>query len=302
MFPTWEGRPGGVAPRGESGPSGPVTAPAVGHAACECAAANGAAGKAAIACALGHRTLVTPELVAVVGDTGYRVHSVAVPLAPLDPLLLAGWLADFYGDAEFVVHGGLGDLGLGSLGASHLRMLDRLPVLLRPAGVPPVGAAEEVRDRGAVAGWTRTVVAGYPFPEAGIASPGALLDPRVLATPGLRLLVRTEYGRPVAAGFAYDDRRSLGIYWLATLPARPSVWPRSVPPCCPRPPPACRSTSGWASKSWARRPGGWVAPRALSWQHRMTVAPYIHRPTVSPAPSTDHPHCLVGSGSPPPGW
>lgn len=181
-----------------------------------------AAAKAAIACALGHRTLVTPELVAVAGDTGYRVHSVAVPLAPLDPLLLADRLADFYGDAEFVVQDyvGLGDLGLGSLGASHLRMLDRLPVLLRPAGVPPVGAAEEVRDRGALAGWTRTVVAGYPFPEAGIASPGALLDPRVLATPGLRLLVRTEYSRPVAAGFAYDDRRSLGIYWLATLPAR----------------------------------------------------------------------------------
>ena len=80
----------------------------------------------------------------------------------------------------------------------------------------PAAALEPVADRAGLADAERTVLTGFPMLGA---APGTLLPPDSLGVPGLGVWLARRDGAPAGAVAAYDDGASLGIYFLATLPA-----------------------------------------------------------------------------------
>ena len=99
--------------------------------------------------------------------------------------------------------------------------VDRMPLMLRPAGgaAPPGSGAAVVLVAGqeALVQAERVIVDGFPRPALQPYRPGRMLPPQVLTTPGWRTWLAYRHGRPAAACCTYDDGATLGVYWLAAL-------------------------------------------------------------------------------------
>jgi GNAT superfamily N-acetyltransferase len=102
-------------------------------------------------------------------------------------------------------------------------MVDRMPLMLRPAGdlVPPDGAGTRVvrvAGPGELAEAERVIVDGFPRQALQPFRPGRMLPAEALAAPGWRAWLAYHGGEPAAACCSFDDGASVGVYWLATLP------------------------------------------------------------------------------------
>ena len=103
-----------------------------------------------------------------------------------------------------------------------------MPVMVRAAGrlaatVPDGVTVARVTDGDGLAEAERVVVDGFPLPAHQPYVPGTALPPRVLDLPGWSVWLACRAGRPAAAVCTYDDGRTLGVYWLATLPGHRSA-------------------------------------------------------------------------------
>jgi hypothetical protein len=88
------------------------------------------------------------------------------------------------------------------------RLLGHPPLLLRPTGEvapPPPGWLEvvEVDDGRTLTDWEQVAIEGYPFDDLRPASPGRLVDDRLLADPSFHAWVGYRDGDPVAIGTSY---------------------------------------------------------------------------------------------------
>ena len=107
--------------------------------------------------------------------------------------------------------------------------VDRMPLMLRPAGDPgPRETAVGIQvvraaGRGALAEAERVIVDGFPRPALQPYRPGRMLPPQALLVPGWRTWLAYRGAEPAAACCAYDDGAALGIYWLAALPRSRSL-------------------------------------------------------------------------------
>lgn len=124
---------------------------------------------------------------------------------------------DSFGDLALRRHGGARDGGV---------TVDRMPLMLRPAGGAPPGnraAVALVADQEALVQAERVIVDGFPRPALQPYRPGRMLPSQVLTTPGWRIWLAHHHGRPAAACCTYDDGAALGVYWLAALPEHRSA-------------------------------------------------------------------------------
>jgi GNAT superfamily N-acetyltransferase len=124
---------------------------------------------------------------------------------------------DSFGDLALPRHGGSKDGGV---------TVDRMPLMLRPAGGAPAGpraAVVLVTDQAALVQAERVIVDGFPRPALQPYRPARMLPPWVLTTPGWRTWLAYRHGRPAAACCTYDDGAALGVYWLAALPEHRSA-------------------------------------------------------------------------------
>jgi GNAT superfamily N-acetyltransferase len=124
---------------------------------------------------------------------------------------------DSFGDLAPRRHGIARDAGV---------TVDRMPLMLRPAGSGPPGnsaAVVHVTDQESLVQAERVIVDGFPRPALQPYRPGRMLPPWVLATPGWRTWLAYRHGRPAAACCTYDDGATLGVYWLAVLPEHRSA-------------------------------------------------------------------------------
>jgi GNAT superfamily N-acetyltransferase len=99
----------------------------------------------------------------------------------------------------------------------------RMPVMNRPPAPVDVFTARgatvaEVGDEDELAEAERVIVDGFPQRAHQPWARGQALPPRLLGVPGWRAWLARRDGEPAAAGFTFDDGRSVGVYWLATLP------------------------------------------------------------------------------------
>ncbi len=128
--------------------------------------------------------------------------------------------------SRLVVEDSFGDLAL-PLGGNVA--VDRMPLMLRPAGDPaPAGngaGARVVRvtGRDELARAERVIVDGFPRPALQPFRPGRMLPAEALAAPGWRAWLAYHDAEPAAACCAHDDGAALGVYWLATLPGYRSL-------------------------------------------------------------------------------
>jgi len=124
---------------------------------------------------------------------------------------------DSFGDLALRRHGGARDAGV---------TVDRMPLMLRPAGSAPPGdraAVVLVADHEELVQAERVIVNGFPRPALQPYRPGRMLPPWVLTTPGWRTWLAYRHGRPAAACCTYEDGATLGVYWLAALPEHRSA-------------------------------------------------------------------------------
>lgn len=97
----------------------------------------------------------------------------------------------------------------------------RMPVMGRPPGpvLAPAGVCvRRVSGATELAVAERVVVDGFPYPDLEARTPGSFLDPRLLDVSGLSFWLALRDGKPAGAAASYCDGRSVGTYWLATLP------------------------------------------------------------------------------------
>jgi GNAT superfamily N-acetyltransferase len=113
--------------------------------------------------------------------------------------------------------------GMLDLPAGDRAVVDRMPLMVRPAG----GAAQpdpdgvwvvQAADAAMVVQAERVIVEGFPRPALQPFQPGRMLPAQVLRTPGWRTWLAYRGAEPAAACCSYDDGAAVGIYWLATLP------------------------------------------------------------------------------------
>jgi hypothetical protein len=127
-------------------------------------------------------------------------------------------------------------------------LLGHPPLLRRPAGEvepPPPGWSDvvEVTDGRTLADWERVAIEGFPFDDLRPASPGRLVDPRLLADRCFHAWVGYLDGEPVSIGTSYlahgvnvftlgvtlPDHRGRGAWQLharrrlARFPSRPAM-------------------------------------------------------------------------------
>ena len=101
--------------------------------------------------------------------------------------------------------------------------IDRMPVMVKPAGaVPLTGIRPGVRVVQASTGSTlgqaeKVIVDGFPQPALQPYRPGRSLPPALHTVPGWRVWLAYHEGEPAAACCTYDDGTAVGVYWLATL-------------------------------------------------------------------------------------
>lgn len=89
-------------------------------------------------------------------------------------------------------------------------VLKHMPVMVRsPGPIAVTGEATRV-DAASFADATKVIVDGFPA-IAGF-------PPSILELPGWHFWLSERDGLPAAAGYGFDDGRSVGIYLLATLP------------------------------------------------------------------------------------
>src|SRR6266542_1795120 len=108
--------------------------------------------------------------------------------------------------------------------AAIVELIDRMPVVIRPAAqvpvvVPPNVRVAAVAEADELAEAERVVVDGFPLPIYQPWTRGQALPPHVLRLPGWRVWLAYRDGLPAAAGYTYDDGVAVGVYWLATLPS-----------------------------------------------------------------------------------
>jgi GNAT superfamily N-acetyltransferase len=125
---------------------------------------------------------------------------------------------DSFGDLALRRHGGARDGGV---------TVDRMPLMLRPAGRAPssanMSAVVLVADHASLVQAERVIVDGFPRPALQPYRPGRMLPPWVLTAPGWRTWLAYRHGRPAAACCTFDDGTALGVYWLAALPEHRSA-------------------------------------------------------------------------------
>ncbi|MFB7618841.1 GNAT family N-acetyltransferase [Kitasatospora sp. NPDC056181] len=77
---------------------------------------------------------------------------------------------------------------------------------------------DEVLDADEFAEVERAVVEGFPITERQPWTRGGMLPGDLLREPGFRAWLGRIGGVPAGASLTYDDGRSTGVYWVATLP------------------------------------------------------------------------------------
>lgn len=115
-----------------------------------------------------------------------------------------------------------------SFGVSEAVMPAGVTTVRMPVMVRPWAPVEPHLPRGVSAGPVlcvaeleraeQVIVDGFPQPHLRPWAPGVALAPRVLGLQGWRVWLARQHGVPAAAGCTYDDGRTVGIYWLTTLP------------------------------------------------------------------------------------
>ncbi|GGV12678.1 hypothetical protein GCM10010495_27810 [Kitasatospora herbaricolor] len=81
---------------------------------------------------------------------------------------------------------------------------------------------DEARDEDALAAVERTVVEGFPVPAHQPVTRGGMLPRDLLGEPGIRAWRARVQGQDAGACLTYDNGRTVGVYWAATLPAHRS--------------------------------------------------------------------------------
>lgn len=106
-------------------------------------------------------------------------------------------------------------------GVRTMRMpvMDRQPGPVEQVqGIEVTRAVARVGDVDELAAAERVIVDGFPQKVHQPYLRGQALPPHVLEITGWTAWLARRDGEPAAAGFSYDDGKSVGIYWLATLP------------------------------------------------------------------------------------
>ncbi|MFN2504017.1 MAG: GNAT family N-acetyltransferase, partial [Acidimicrobiales bacterium] len=96
------------------------------------------------------------------------------------------------------------------------------PVMFRPPGgePPPPSAGlriQEVTDDELLSAFESVLVAGFPMDDVRPATPGCLLDGRVLEDGAFRCWIGSVDGRPVAAAAAHIGPDVVTVDWVTTL-------------------------------------------------------------------------------------
>lgn len=104
----------------------------------------------------------------------------------------------------------------------------RMPVMVRPPADVPAVADETVRvvrvtDADELAVAEQLIVEGFPVSALLPWRRGEALPPHLLRVPGWSAWLAYRRGVPAAAGYTYDDGRSVGLYWLVTSPGHRST-------------------------------------------------------------------------------
>jgi GNAT superfamily N-acetyltransferase len=102
--------------------------------------------------------------------------------------------------------------------------VDRMPLMLRPAGdpVPAPGGSDgrvvRVTGPAELTEAEQVIVDGFPRRALRPFRPGRMLPAEALTAPGWGAWLAYHGGQPAAACCSHDDGASVGVYWLATLP------------------------------------------------------------------------------------
>ena len=183
--------------------------------------ANAAALWRSIADRHGRVLLDGPELAAIQPAPGHALRVLSLR-RPLDPAAVTDRILALVGEhrpAKATVEDAYGTLDLSECG---FKPLAPMAVMARPAGAPPAERThglqiERVTDEAAVTVADRVIGDGFPrdrpwFP--GQTLPSGLVDQR-----GWRIWLASRANEPAGAVAAYDDGETVGVYFLATLPA-----------------------------------------------------------------------------------
>ncbi|MCX5212797.1 GNAT family N-acetyltransferase [Kitasatospora sp. NBC_00240] len=81
---------------------------------------------------------------------------------------------------------------------------------------------DEARDGEGLAAVERTVVEAFPVPEHQPLTRGRMLPEGLLGEPGIRAWRARVEGQDAGACLTYDNGETVGVYWVATLPAHRS--------------------------------------------------------------------------------
>ncbi|OKI28519.1 GNAT family N-acetyltransferase [Streptomyces sp. CB03911] len=81
---------------------------------------------------------------------------------------------------------------------------------------------DEAHDEDALAAVERTVVEGFPVPAHQPVTRGGMLPRDLLGEPGIRAWRARVEGQDAGACLTYDNGGTVGVYWVATLPAHRS--------------------------------------------------------------------------------
>ncbi|WP_190211426.1 GNAT family N-acetyltransferase [Kitasatospora indigofera] len=81
---------------------------------------------------------------------------------------------------------------------------------------------DEACDGDLLASVERTVVEGFPVPAHQPVTRGGMLPESLLGEPGIRAWLARVEGQDAGACLTYDNGGTVGVYWVATLPAHRS--------------------------------------------------------------------------------
>ena len=141
----------------------------------------------------------------------------------MSPQRLSELLAEPVRGYRNVIEDSFGVGGVGGVAVPEGVKAMYYPVMLRPPAPVEVTRPEgvevmAVRDGEGLSQAERVIVEGFPRSELLPWSPRSLMPAAVLGSPGWWSWLALHNGEPAAAAVSFDDGRSAGVYWLATMP------------------------------------------------------------------------------------